>query len=47
LVSAPHLHYEVTYNGVKRDPVEYFFDDVDYVHLSRQQQPNEKGASLD
>ncbi len=28
LVSGPHLHYEVRYQGVKKNPVDYFFDDV-------------------
>jgi murein DD-endopeptidase MepM/ murein hydrolase activator NlpD len=28
LVSGPHLHYEVSYNGVKQNPVDYFLDDV-------------------
>ncbi len=27
LVSGPHLHYEVIYNGVKKNPIDYFFDD--------------------
>lgn len=30
LVTGPHLHYEVIYNGVKQNPVDYFFDDIDY-----------------
>jgi murein DD-endopeptidase MepM/ murein hydrolase activator NlpD len=29
LVSGPHLHYEVRYQGRKQNPVDYFFDDVD------------------
>jgi len=28
LVSGPHLHYEVIKDGVKQNPVDYFFDDV-------------------
>ena len=28
LVSGPNLHYEVRYQGVKTNPVDYFFDDV-------------------
>ena len=28
LVTGPHLHYEVRYNGVFQNPSDYFFDDV-------------------
>ncbi len=30
LVTGPHLHYEVVYNGVKQNPIDYFFDDINY-----------------
>ncbi len=30
LVTGPHLHYEVIYNGVKQNPVDYFFDNIDF-----------------
>jgi murein DD-endopeptidase MepM/ murein hydrolase activator NlpD len=29
LVSGPHLHFEVRYQGRKQNPVDYFFDDID------------------
>ena len=29
LVSGPHLHYEVRLNGMRQNPIDYFFDDVD------------------
>jgi murein DD-endopeptidase MepM/ murein hydrolase activator NlpD len=28
LSSGPHLHYEVHHNGVKQNPLDYFFDDL-------------------
>ncbi|MBI5215961.1 MAG: peptidoglycan DD-metalloendopeptidase family protein [Ignavibacteriae bacterium] len=28
LVSGPHLHYEVHYNGVRQNPLDYFFNDL-------------------
>jgi murein DD-endopeptidase MepM/ murein hydrolase activator NlpD len=36
LVTGPHLHYEVIYNGVKQNPVDYFFDDIDF-HRAKQE----------
>ena len=29
LVSGPHLHYEVRLSGMRQNPIDYFFDDVD------------------
>jgi murein DD-endopeptidase MepM/ murein hydrolase activator NlpD len=28
LVTGPHLHYEVSFKGVRQNPVDYFLDDV-------------------
>jgi murein DD-endopeptidase MepM/ murein hydrolase activator NlpD len=30
IVTGPHLHYEVRFEGVLQNPVDYFFDGVDY-----------------
>ncbi len=30
LVSGPHMHYEVRLNGIRQNPIDYFFDDVNY-----------------
>ncbi len=36
LVSGPHLHYEVHYNGVRQNPSDYFFNDVTPQQYHRQ-----------
>lgn len=30
LSTGPHLHYEVEHNGVKLNPIDFFFDDTDF-----------------
>lgn len=37
----PHLHYEVRLNGVLQNPVDFFFDDVDYQQIKQQLALNE------
>lgn len=36
IVTGPHLHYEVRLHGVLQNPVDYFFDDVDYQSIKNQ-----------
>jgi murein DD-endopeptidase MepM/ murein hydrolase activator NlpD len=36
IVTGPHLHYEVRLRGVLQNPVDYFFDDVDYKKIKEQ-----------
>jgi murein DD-endopeptidase MepM/ murein hydrolase activator NlpD len=36
IVTGPHLHYEVRLRGVLQNPVDYFFDDVDYQSIKNQ-----------
>jgi len=35
LSSGPHLHYEVTHDGVKLDPIGFFFDDLNIFALNQ------------
>ncbi|MEK6756612.1 MAG: M23 family metallopeptidase [Bacteroidota bacterium] len=36
IVTGPHLHYEVRLRGILQNPVDYFFDDVDYQTIKDQ-----------
>ena len=33
LSSGPHLHYEILHNGVKKNPTEFFFDDMGFFEI--------------
>jgi murein DD-endopeptidase MepM/ murein hydrolase activator NlpD len=41
IATGPHLHYEVRLNGVLQNPVDYFFDDVDYKKIKDQLASNQ------
>jgi murein DD-endopeptidase MepM/ murein hydrolase activator NlpD len=34
LSTGPHLHYEVEHNGVKLNPVDFFFDDINFFAIA-------------
>ncbi|MBI4811428.1 MAG: M23 family metallopeptidase, partial [Ignavibacteriales bacterium] len=36
LVSGPHLHYEVRHNGICKNPMDYFFDDISVEEYRKQ-----------
>ena len=36
VVTGPHLHYEVRLHGQLQNPVDYFFDDIDYNKIKEQ-----------
>lgn len=35
LVSGPHLHYEVRLNGIRQNPLDFFFDDLSIVEYKK------------
>lgn len=35
LSTGPHLHYEVSHNGKKLDPAQFFFDDLGFIELTK------------
>ncbi len=38
LSTGPHLHYEVHHNGTRLNPVDFFFDDVNFFELKKEEQ---------
>ena len=37
LSTGPHLHYEVHHNGTRLNPVDFFFDDVNFFELKKEE----------
>lgn len=38
IATNPHLHYEVRLNGVQQNPIDYFFDDFNYVEALKNEE---------
>ncbi len=40
LSSGPHLHYEVEHDGIKENPIDFFFDDLNFFEVSKSKKIN-------